>query len=97
MKIFAFCSMSALAVMTAFSPAVASQLVYTPISPTFGGNPLNGTFLLGTAQGQGFGAKSGQSAASPDLSGLTSALSGLSGSTGTANPTTINIVTPTVP
>ncbi|WP_353537722.1 curli assembly protein CsgF [Colwellia sp. KU-HH00111] len=30
----------------------ASELVYTPINPSFGGNPLNGNFLLGKAQAQ---------------------------------------------
>ncbi|WP_040440093.1 curli assembly protein CsgF [Algicola sagamiensis] len=30
----------------------ASQLVYKPINPSFGGNPLNGTFLLNSAQSQ---------------------------------------------
>lgn len=30
----------------------ATQLVYTPINPNFGGNPLNGTFLLNQAQAQ---------------------------------------------
>jgi curli production assembly/transport component CsgF len=57
------------------APAFASELVYHPVNPTFGGNPLNGTFLLSTAQAQGEGAKSG--AQSPDLSGLTNALSNL--------------------
>ena len=33
-------------------PAAASELVYTPINPSFGGNPLNGSFLLGKAQSQ---------------------------------------------
>ena len=32
--------------------AVATELVYTPINPTFGGNPLNGTFLLNKANAQ---------------------------------------------
>ncbi|MCY1421503.1 Type VIII secretion system (T8SS), CsgF protein [compost metagenome] len=32
--------------------AVASQLVYTPVNPSFGGNPLNGTWLLNNAQAQ---------------------------------------------
>jgi len=32
--------------------AYASELVYTPINPSFGGNPLNGSFLLGKAQAQ---------------------------------------------
>lgn len=30
----------------------ATELVYTPINPTFGGNPLNGTFLLNKANAQ---------------------------------------------
>lgn len=30
----------------------ASELVYTPINPSFGGNPHNGNFLLGKAQAQ---------------------------------------------
>jgi curli production assembly/transport component CsgF len=60
-------------------------MVYHPVNPTFGGNPLNGSFLLSTAQAQGEGAKSG--AQSPDLSGLTNALSNL-GSTIVVAPTT---------
>ena len=69
--------------------ALATEQVYHPISPTFGGNPNNGTFLLGTAQAQGEGTKSGNQG--PDLSGLTNALNGLGSQTsnGTvANPTT---------
>ena len=30
----------------------ASELVYTPVNPSFGGNPLNGTYLLNNAQAQ---------------------------------------------
>ena len=30
----------------------ASDIVYKPINPNFGGNPLNGNFLLGQAQAQ---------------------------------------------
>jgi len=30
----------------------ATELVYTPINPSFGGNPLNGTWLLNNAQSQ---------------------------------------------
>jgi hypothetical protein len=40
--------------------AFAGQLVYTPTNPTFGGNPLNGAFLLQQAQTQGNGPQSGQ-------------------------------------
>jgi curli production assembly/transport component CsgF len=58
--------------MSASAPAFASELVYHPVSPTFGGNPLNGSFLLSTAQAQGEGTKSGQQG--PDLSGLENAL-----------------------
>ncbi|HVX78759.1 MAG TPA: curli assembly protein CsgF [Bradyrhizobium sp.] len=71
-------------IMSTSAPVFASQLVYHPISPTFGGNPLNGSFLLSTAQAQGEGTKSGQQ--SPDLSGLDSALSNL-GSTIVVTPT----------
>lgn len=34
----------------AVTNATASEMVYTPINPTFGGNPLYGNFLLSTAQ-----------------------------------------------
>src|ERR1700761_8021020 len=64
---------AALAIGTA--PAFASEMVYHPVNPTFGGNPLNGSFLLSTAQAQGEGVKSGSQG--PDLSGLSSALSNL--------------------
>ncbi|MEM9103799.1 MAG: curli assembly protein CsgF [Pseudomonadota bacterium] len=30
----------------------ASEIIYEPLNPTFGGNPLNGSFLLGKAQSQ---------------------------------------------
>ncbi|MCY1402277.1 curli assembly protein CsgF [compost metagenome] len=30
----------------------ATQLVYTPVNPNFGGNPLNGAYLLNNAQSQ---------------------------------------------
>lgn len=34
------------------TPVMATQLVYEPINPSFGGNPLNGSFLLQKAQSQ---------------------------------------------
>lgn len=34
------------------SPACAGDLVYKPINPSFGGNPLNSSHLLGTANAQ---------------------------------------------
>jgi curli production assembly/transport component CsgF len=61
--------------ITASAPALASEMVYHPVNPTFGGNPLNGSFLLSTAQAQGEGTKSG--AQSPDLSSVANALNNL--------------------
>ena len=34
------------------SIAMATELVYTPVNPSFGGSPLNGAWLLGNAQSQ---------------------------------------------
>jgi curli production assembly/transport component CsgF len=34
------------------APAAASDLVYTPINPSFGGNPFNSAHLLGIANAQ---------------------------------------------
>jgi curli production assembly/transport component CsgF len=65
--------------LLAAASASGSQLVYHPANPTFGGNPLNGTYLLQQAQAQGNGLKS--SADSPDLSGLSNALSGIGSGT----------------
>jgi curli production assembly/transport component CsgF len=62
------------------APAFATEQVYHPVSPTFGGNPSNGTFLLSTAQSQGEGSKSGNQG--PDLSGLDSALANIGGAGG---------------
>lgn len=39
-------------IATIAAPACAGTLVYTPTNPSFGGNPLNGSTLLGTAQAQ---------------------------------------------
>jgi curli production assembly/transport component CsgF len=82
------------------SSVMASQLTYTPTNPTFGGNPLNGAFLLSTAQAQGEGAKSDSN--SPDLSGLDSALSNLGSGTGNSPVVVVggsssNPTTPTSP
>jgi curli production assembly/transport component CsgF len=56
-------------------PCLATQLVYHPANPTFGGNPLNGSYLLSQAQAQGLGTKSGP--AGPDLSGLENSLNNI--------------------
>lgn len=33
-------------------PSHAQEIVYRPVNPVFGGNPLNGAYLLGTANAQ---------------------------------------------
>jgi curli production assembly/transport component CsgF len=67
-------AISAMLVFVAHAPATAfaSEMVYHPVIPAFGGNPLNGSALLSTAQAQGEGVKSGSQG--PDLSGLNDAL-----------------------
>lgn len=46
-------TLSILAATIAYaSSAGATQLVYEPINPSFGGNPMNGSFLLQKAQSQ---------------------------------------------
>jgi curli production assembly/transport component CsgF len=82
MKLFVRLLTSAFLIGAFSASAFASQQVYHFTDPTFGGNPLGGTFLLGVAQGQGFGAQSGQG--QPNLSGLDSALSNLGTSLGSS-------------
>jgi curli production assembly/transport component CsgF len=49
--------------------AHATELVYTPVNPAFGGNPLNGAYLLNNAQAQ-------NDYDDPDLKDRTSAFTG---------------------
>ena len=51
--------------------ALATELVYTPVNPSFGGNPINGTWLLNNAQAQ-------NDYDDPDLKDRTSAFAGTS-------------------
>src|SRR5580698_176971 len=87
--------------VNASAPALASEMVYHPVNPTFGGNPLNGSFLLSTAQAQGEGTKSG--AQSPDLSSVANALnnlgtnaggSGTGGTNGSGGSGTVVVIPP---
>ena len=48
--------------LTVGSVASASQLIYTPVNPSFGGNPLNGSYLLSKAQATNTHTASGSSA-----------------------------------
>ena len=42
----------ALVLACQLGPVNASELVYTPVNPSFGGSPLNGSVLLNSAQAQ---------------------------------------------
>lgn len=84
MRISRFAFVCCLGLSASVTSALATEQVYRPVSPTFGGNPLNGNFLLSTAQNQGSGTKSGAQQQSPDLSGLTSALSNIGNSSSSA-------------
>ncbi|MCY1450982.1 Type VIII secretion system (T8SS), CsgF protein [compost metagenome] len=47
------CGLASLVLLAVLcSQAGATELVYTPVNPAFGGNPLNGTWLLNNAQAQ---------------------------------------------
>lgn len=48
----AVCGGAALAILGAAAPSQAGSLVYTPINPSFGGNPQNGPVLLNEANAQ---------------------------------------------
>ncbi|NYT70308.1 curli assembly protein CsgF [Pusillimonas noertemannii] len=45
----AYCASAALAALLASSPATATEMVYYPLNPSFGGSPLNGPVLLNSA------------------------------------------------
>ncbi|MCS3457343.1 curli assembly protein CsgF [Aeromonas rivuli] len=46
------CSRLLLLALTVSMTASASELIYRPVNPSFGGNPLNSSHLLGTANAQ---------------------------------------------
>lgn len=41
---------AAVLISTLCAPAYATEMVYTPVNPNFGGSPLNGQWLLNSAQ-----------------------------------------------
>lgn len=60
-----------LLLVASFSPASASELVYRPINPSFGGDPLNGNWLLSQATSQTEGGGSpGFTIDFPDFGGI---------------------------
>ena len=52
MKIKVFCLAAALFLAPTAFHAAAAPLVYTPVNPSFGGNPLNSSHLMGLASAQ---------------------------------------------
>ena len=44
-----FCLLVGILFLMPGRPAIATELIYTPINPSFGGSPLNGAFLLNQA------------------------------------------------
>ncbi len=46
------CAGACLATVVTFAPAMAQDISYKPIDPTFGGNPFNSAHLLGVANAQ---------------------------------------------
>lgn len=76
--------------------AMASQLIYTPVNPTFGGNPLAGSFLMGIAQQQASENAPGANLASLDLSGLSQSMQDLTNAIDSLN-TKVNVGTTSAP
>ncbi|MBP1849448.1 curli assembly protein CsgF [Rhizobium halophytocola] len=60
------------ALFAAAGSSFASELVYRPVNPSLGGDPLNGSWLLSQASAQGAGASgdSGFSIDFPDFGGV---------------------------
>lgn len=67
--ILAITAVAAFALTT--MPAMASYLIYKPINPSFGGDPLNGNWLLSQASAQTEGGGSpGFTIDFPDFGGI---------------------------
>lgn len=49
MRLYRECAALACCIALAANAASATELVYVPVNPSFGGNPQNGPILLGTA------------------------------------------------
>lgn len=63
----------ALLIMVSAAPAAAEPLVYSPVNPSFGGNPLNSSHLMGLANAQRTAtARDGKSSTSSSSSSATS-------------------------
>ena len=67
MRVIKIAALTAGIIIAAAGSSYASQLVYKPINPSFGGDPQNGNWLLSQASAQGKAA-SGSSSSSPGFS-----------------------------
>ena len=79
MKRFAAVLLLAAAVGLLGSAVMAGQLIFTPVNPSFGGNPLNSSHLLGLASAQRSATASDANASSS--SGSTSGTGSTTGTT----------------
>ncbi|HEV7306110.1 curli assembly protein CsgF [Ensifer sp.] len=73
MKLLHSALLAATFTLAATGSSFASELVYRPINPSLGGDPLNGNWLLSQATAQGEGASSsgpGFSIDFPDFGGV---------------------------
>jgi curli production assembly/transport component CsgF len=52
MKVSMVCCIAAMTAVMGGRAATATELVYAPVNPSFGGNPLNGSFLMSVAGAQ---------------------------------------------
>ena len=52
MKVSMVCCIAAMTAVMGGRAATATELVYAPLNPSFGGNPLNGSFLMSVAGAQ---------------------------------------------
>lgn len=52
LSVYVICGVAGALFLANATAAAASELVYTPINPSFGGNPFNGAWLLDSAMTQ---------------------------------------------
>jgi curli production assembly/transport component CsgF len=76
MRVIKIAALTAGIIIAAAGSSYASQLVYKPINPSFGGDPQNGNWLLSQASAQGKAASGSSSSPGfsidfPDFGGVT--------------------------
>jgi curli production assembly/transport component CsgF len=93
MRVINIATLTAGIIIAAAGSSYASQLVYKPVNPSFGGDPQNGNWLLSQASAQGKAA-SGSSSSSPGFSIDFPNFGGVT-QPATTTPTTLPAVSPT--